>query len=710
MLKEISQEDFYWQFAGEFQDAVGGRKLYCGTKTPCVLSSRERSTQAREQYYQEFIRAVKSGRLHAQYCFAWPPTVELLGATLFSPDDQECQQQREQLQEVKSLADQHLLDLRWCPTLALPSGIVGSKIAAIHNKDATGLHTVSVQLATDEDAQSYSVGFVHFTEQLMRLDDIGFLRLIEESKIKCFTQRVVSYVDETLRRLGEELLELDRIEAATLEALKLGAAPTEGDLRILLNRLFPDRQKISKDLWARIIAAGLERYVGVIDSAETILTKSSVKLVPLQGQRQVKVNFGPAGVKVNDSDSEDPYNSAWRMTEYFVWRNNPVHWREGYLFYPTWLKKGGVRDGRKQFREKINTYAHYLKDNYGIRLEFKGDKSENAEYWRLINHNVTTNIPEAEKHYKEADRLVQNGDFPGAKEELKEALRIYPNYLQSHLLLTRCYEEQGFENVTADELKDVLWPSWEYLKEKCAVLERMDDIASKKNNEGLRAFIKKLEYDPIYCGLKEHTKILGKWLIDRDDTEDAKLLLELEALLKITASTTDDSIKKEKIAAFCQIPCVKEVLLSMGKIWPVLIGTLFYADVENGLQDYKLEAFARKSFRSVKDFQRYLRNALTSLKKALKAKGVLPETTIFEKTVRLIEKVNQIEEKLRQERSKEITDDELAEEIETKLGWELEDIKEILFYRKKRLAYYGDMSFFGVEDEEINIEDANNEL
>ncbi len=38
MLKEISQEDFYWRSAGEFQDAVGGLKLYCSTKTPCVLS------------------------------------------------------------------------------------------------------------------------------------------------------------------------------------------------------------------------------------------------------------------------------------------------------------------------------------------------------------------------------------------------------------------------------------------------------------------------------------------------------------------------------------------------------------------------------------------------------------------------------------------------------------------------------------------------
>jgi tetratricopeptide (TPR) repeat protein len=433
-----------------------------------------------------------------------------------------------------------------------------------------------------------------------------------------------------------------------------------------------------------------------------------VQRVPEQEGRRVKIEFASTGVTVDGMQIER-ITAEWRMLEYFLWKKKPVHWLEGYLIFPRWrAKKEGVTDGRNLFRQRKDGCERILKE-YGLELEFKGDRKENAACWELVKHNLSTNIQDADGYCRKAEELFKNGNLPAARVEVDRALKIYPNHLESHLLVAKCCEHQGFGNVSAGEVREVLLPSWQCLKDRGDALNYIGRIYSGEEDKDVRVFLSELQNSLIHLELRQRAMVLGAWLDKRKLTDDEVILAEINTILNGIVSTKNTALMGEQIEAFCRIECVNDVILSM---WPIglrLATALLIPESEEGLATKRLEAMAKRAFKSVKDFKRYLRNNFISLAKAMQAKGTLSqklsESDDFRKIVRQIQQIDQVEEKLCQKLSRQnIGDDQLVEEIQANYDWGIEHIRYLLQVRKRPGRFSEDMLFTRDEGEDQDNE------
>lgn len=401
-------------------------------------------------------------------------------------------------------------------------------------------------------------------------------------------------------------------------------------------------------------------------------------------------------------------NADWRMLEHFLWRKKPVHWLEGYLIFPNWQKKKDpIANGRNQFRLRKDSCTRVLGRKFGIELEFRGNKPQKADTWELVKHNLSTNMPKAEDHYCKAQEAFGNHDFHKTKTDLLEALKAYPNQTDSQLLLVEYCEEQGFENVSDDEIDSLLLNSWASLKQRSDGLKKICDFYGETKNEELRIAISVIQHDPVYFRLKVHKEILGKWLAKGTFTEDDKIILELSNVLNAIVAAETKAEQEEKKEAFCKIPWVEEIITSH-PVWAERVAVLLYPEIEDGLQSTRLQAMANRvtTITAKDDFVKYFKNILRSIGKAMEAKQELPESDDFSKTISQIKKLKRVEEDLCQKLSKSrITEEELIEEAHAKLHWGKEHIKHLVEIRKKPLSLFEDPASPDAPDNDVDALD-----
>jgi len=434
MLSEVSEERFYTESSSLFRLARGPAEMTLASKTPTLLSCRELSTTARREYRQQFVRSVTDARLRPVYCFAWSPTVALLEC-LFSANEDVRAEQLEQLLEVRSLVDQGILDLRWSPTIAFPSGIASPKVTMIHRKDPTGLITVAVDLATDSDARKLSGPLVDFTKRLNRVDDETFGRLVEGARHRCFRQRMLSHVGTALARADAELAELCRVEATIKRVLNLGTQPDQGHLSSVVKSLHPDRSNASRSLLTRLIASAVEECRAIGDPVSAILTDSSttVALPSSASKLFFRTEVPP----------DCPDGKRVRLTypvllleACLTSPQQSFHPADGLFVFAKW-RAGGVSDLYRRTDQLCRQLRMDLgKISPSLETIFRsGDEAETV----LVSTNFGSDVADAVRRLAEARPRLKQNDIGSTESELLDLLRDFACLPEAAVLLVTCW-------------------------------------------------------------------------------------------------------------------------------------------------------------------------------------------------------------------------------------------------------------------------------
>jgi len=393
--------------------------------------------------------------------------------------------------------------------------------------------------------------------------------------------------------------------------------------------------------------------------------------------KQIEVEFTSTGVKINE-EPEKPFTVEWLMLEYSLWKNDRVHWTEGYLIFPGWRSlPDGATNGRNQFRQKT-TKCKQAAEKCGLKIEFTKTKDENTVWWELVTYNISTNITKAKSHYKEAKELFDDDKWGDARKKLLKALKAYPNHLQSHLLLVRCYEKQGPKKLSAAQLRELL-SSWHYLDGKCTAINDIRRICSKKKEDKeLQAFLSSLLNGPLYSQLEGLTDVLFGWIMKGELSEDEILIMEVNKLLREIRTAKKTTQQEEKIKAFCRIPCVAEILTSDTKLAEVS-GLLFFSSAEDDVVAPRFQAIVRRTYKSKKELQKSLRNTLVYLRKDLQRQERLQQLGGSKKIANDVKRLDEFKEELCQKLHRErITDEELIQAVEAVYRWDREYVKRLL--------------------------------
>ena len=410
--------------------------------------------------------------------------------------------------------------------------------------------------------------------------------------------------------------------------------------------------------------------------------------------QQNEVDFTSTGVSLNKR-KEQPFIDEWRMLEYFLWKNDSVHWTEGYLIYPGWSKLlNGATDGQTQFTGK-RTKCRQNAEKHGLKIEFRKMKDAVAVWWELVTYNISTNITKAAPSYKDAEDLFDDDKWDEARKKLIETLKIYPNHLQSHLLLIRCYDKLPPEKLANVDLQQ-LQSFWFYLNNKCIIIDGIRRICSKKKKDKeLQVFLLSLlNYQP-YSQLDELTELLWSWIVKMNLTKDETEIMKINRLLRDIRTAKNTTQQEEKIKAFCRIPCVAEILTD--EKLAEASSLLFFSRGSSDLIESRFQAVVTRSYKNMEDLQRFLRSTLGYLRKDLEKQERPTQFSQFgdyEKFDSDIKRLYEIEEKLRQELHKEkITDEELIEAAKKQTRWGIKYIKWLIERKNKKL--YG-----GVRDDD----------
>ena len=364
MIKEISEEDFYQYSADLICQARPLLKLFFGTKTPTLLSASELSTKARQTYRNEIIKAIRQGRLCPQYCFAWMPTIDLL-TSLFDNNKNIRENQKAQLQEVKSLVDQGLLDLRTSPNLLFPSGIVGDNLSLIHRKDPSGIITLAVEMSTGTKAQDRAEQFKALTKNMKCINDRVFSQLVRAVRIKVYTQLIMKKVKESYRQAGENINKTQDIENGIIKALDLVIPLSPINLKkFFYYRLRQEGKKFDAEFQADIISQAYNLCPGKEESVPTILgqAESVVHSVPaIPRQRYLCTSLStkhPSGFMLKEG--KKGYSSILLEAHIFA-SGEPLHVAEGFFLFASWLDQP-LKDYWKRFLTMHRQLISAIKD------------------------------------------------------------------------------------------------------------------------------------------------------------------------------------------------------------------------------------------------------------------------------------------------------------------------------------------------------------
>jgi len=449
----------------------------------------------------------------------------------------------------------------------------------------------------------------------------------------------------------------------------------------LVARMLPQLEEL-------IYEAAQELVCGLVELGPSSPTLGSR---PKGADEGIRVEF--MGQKVFVRGKEKRLTEPWRMLEYFLWKDDGVHWTEGYLIFPKWWENG-VGKGRKLFREKTTRCPNYLREECGLEIVYQGNAPESADRWRLASHNLSSNIPEAKKQYEAAKLRFEKNDFVGAREGAIEAIGKYPNHLESHVLLARCYEKKGFKDISAEEIERLLRPSWRYLRGKREAIQSLREQASRKEDKELQGLLRYIESHPVLSQVEAHAAVLDKWVRTNIFTEEDTTLAELKTVLKAIVSSADDSARQERIGELLRFPCVEEVVsqVRVGERGGLDIAArLFYS--QPGETDFtsRLGAMSKRNFDSVRQFQKYLRRSLEKVGRQLQEELRWGSLGVPRDMVMKIRQVDQVERRLAQTLRRDPSDDELKKEIRESLGWDVEEIERVLECRIRVTIYPDDI-------------------
>lgn len=427
--------------------------------------------------------------------------------------------------------------------------------------------------------------------------------------------------------------------------------------------------------------------------------------------RTARVEFMGDGVFLDGKrvDTKD----AWRMLEYFLWKNDWVDYVEGYLIFPGWAR-GKVTDARNLFRQKASKAAKYLWDRYKIKIAFEADQGKGARRWKLAGHNLETNISKAAEQFRLAEGLFQRKDYAGAKTALVKALEVYPKHLSGLLLLARCYEEQRFEDISADEIENTMWALCHSLRERRNIIENLRALVAAGRGSELQEFLNRVENHPLLSQIEVHTSILEKWLREKACSEDELTLAKVRGLLKTIVAADERDVLGNKVREFLELPCVDEVLrcaVPRDENRPKVVGCLLFAAAGEAGCSERLRTMSRTLFKSVGAFKKYLWKTLKGIEKDMPEERLEKLSGAPKGMQKRIAEVNEVENNLRQQLAREPSEDELREELEKRYRWNTERIDDILDYRKmfierrkEFLAPKEDIQpeehFFGLEEDE----------
>ena len=421
-----------------------------------------------------------------------------------------------------------------------------------------------------------------------------------------------------------------------------------------------------------------------------------------RGDELVRVEFDTGHVKVQGRKVDK--NAPWAMLEYFLWKDGRVHWSEGYLIYRRWWRRG-VKNPRDLFRRKKDEYTNILQRKFGVALEFEeATRDRQIHYWELVGHNLSTNISEAKIHYGNAARLFRGEDFAGARAELTTALAKYPNHLESYLLLVRCYEKQGFEHVSAEEADRVLRPAWDCLTTRSEAIQSLRRVLAGESDRQLQLLLSWVDGHPTFSQVEAHAEVLDKFLRENVFTEEERILGELGPLLKAAAVDPDVSSRAARIREFLECPWVQNVVARVEKGQDMVL-RLFYAFQEEPDFTSKLKTMSRMRFRTVGQFQSYLRKTLEAIRKDAPRELVKGAPAWPRDVIAKAKEVDKLEAALCHELGRMPSEDELREAIGTKFAWTQEEIEDVFRFRHTDFDYAATPGDIRDPDDELDDRD-----
>jgi len=349
-----------------------------------------------------------------------------------------------------------------------------------------------------------------------------------------------------------------------------------------------------------------------------------VPAAPRPPAEQVTVEFGMDTVTVDGRRWRR--DEAWRILEYFVCKNDWVHWTEGYLIFPGWLKEN-VRDRRELFRRKITSSTSSLASQCRLNLNFDRRPQRAVREWRLVGPSIVSNIAQANEQYQKAEEefskgkeldaasgpLLKSQPFAQAKEEVLKALEIYPAHLKSQVLLAKCYEKLAAKDALTDEVENFIRPSWEYLEEMQVVFENLRQLTSKTQDRHLQTLLARVMREGVLSQAGKSAQTLWE-LVSESITARDPVLAEVLTQLKAIANAQDDSARGPLIDDFLRLQPVRDILPPGQDGW--LGSSLFYT--KSGKVDLsRIRRLLRMPFKGIEEFQAYFRAAILRMRKGL---------------------------------------------------------------------------------------------
>jgi hypothetical protein len=381
------------------------------------------------------------------------------------------------------------------------------------------------------------------------------------------------------------------------------------------------------------------------------------------------------------------------VLEYFLCRDEEVHWPEGYLLFPKWLK-GGVKNGQELFRQKMAKCAKELTRKYGLDVTFKGNRKRKADRWSLVAPGIITNITEVEQHYQKAKKsfeewenlaegpqpLLASEALAAAKAELLEALKIYPNDLESHVLLARCYENLQAGDVSLQEIESTVRSSWEYLSGRHRAIEALRHLVEVKQEAPLQALVEYVNRNPALSQVGRCKQVLQKWFLPAIAERDPALA-ELRDLLNQLGATNDEAKLRKLVEGFLRLPCILEVVRESEAMMEAVSGFM----TESGELDVsRIQELSKCRFDTIKEFQAYLRTTLRGIGKGHRAEDRPRRGPELPDSIRRrIKEMERVEQVLQNELGRKPSKDELEEALKVQLKWGPDDLKEMMPYRRR---------------------------
>ena len=506
----------------------------------------------------------------------------------------------------------------------------------------------------------------------------------------------------TAHDLGPELLAETGIplEAFELERAKRLRDFTEEEFQRALEACKDANDTFNKVRTARALGVPLGSFVAELERRGVSLRPDTGARLDLyaeppssagEGKPVATLAFTAGTVTVNGRSV--PATEEWRLLEYFLNKNDWVHWTEGYLIFPGWRKRG-VSDGRTLFRQKINKHSKTLREKHKVSVMFEGDRKRGAVRWRLVAPTPDTNIAEAEECYNKAEDHYKKGEesvraeeplfaaeaFAPAKERLLEALRIYPNHLQSHVLLAKCYHNLEPGTVSADEIAKTIRPSWEYLEARSRGLGELRRVVHHRKELELSALWSWIEDHLVYSQVHECAAYLWDLVMPALTASDPAFA-ELKDLLRRMGTATGEATLTELIGSFLELPCVQEVAL-VSEHRRGAITEMFYG--ESGLDFSRLKTLSEVPCETVDDFKGYLATALDGIAEGLEERD-RPRTApkLPERLRRRLRQVEGVEQEMSNNLGRKPSEDELKDELKSRLRWGVSDIEEVLELRRR---------------------------